>query len=413
MAKNIRLDILFKSRFIGWILFICLLSSGSVAYGQSSRDLEKKRANIISEIASVNKRLASNSTNKKNQVEAISLLDRKIKFRKKLAKNFDEELKVIGIEISKRSKEIRSLEIELVDLKEGYAQMLVSSQRQVKTNNNWLFILSSDNISQAYKRFYYLKQYSNYRQIQSREIADKKYELEEIKLSLVVKKKAKEALKAEKVREQKLLISEQKEFKVHLEKLKGKESQLRKELLAKEKQALFLKKAIKDAIEKELAANNKEKKGVGSGKEYVLTPEELIRSKEFQGNKGKLPWPVKNGRIINHYGKHRHPYLPNITVENDGVELETSKGQSVRSVFGGKVSSVLILPTGLKVVILKHGGYSSIYSNLSEVNVKIGEVVDIKEKLGKVHVSSNGIGKLEFQIWRGSKGENPEQWLSK
>ncbi len=400
-------------RGIVWLLFICMLCNTSLVLGQSSKDLEEQRKVLLNEINNVNKRLTSNSQNKKNQIEAISLLDRKIKYRKKLEANFIAELKVIQSEITQNSKNIKSLESNLVILKESYSKMLVSSQKQLSTSNNWWFILSSENISQAYKRFSYLKQYSSYRQDQGQEIGQKKLNLEGVKKSLVAKKKTKQALKFEKVQEQKKLLSEQKDFKDQLEKLKGKEENLLKDLAKKEKKSNFLKKAIKDAIEKELAANNKKDNSDKSGVKYVLTPEELIRSKEFQGNKGKLPWPVKSGKIISHYGKHRHPYLPNITVENDGIELETSKGQSVRAVFEGKVSSVIILPTGLKVVILKHGDYSSIYANLSEVNVKDGEIVEIKEKLGRVHVSPDGIGKLEFQIWQGNNGQNPEQWLSK
>ncbi len=397
----------------GWVLFLCFLGLVEFGHAQSRQSLEKERKGILSEISSVNKRLESYKANKRSQTTAITLLDKKIKFRKQLALNFIAGIKVLQSEISGKSKEIKALESGLAILKASYAQMLVSSQKQMRTGNNWWFIISSENVSQAYKRYYYLKQYSNYRQVQSKEIAQKKSELEAVKLSLVAKKKDKELLKVKKLQERKLLENEQKEFKDQLKKLKGKESALLKELAVKEKKAQYLKKAISDAIAREREARNKEiERGDGS-KAYVLTPEEVIMSKEFKGNKGKLPWPVKNGKIINHYGKHRHPYLPNITMENDGIEIETSKGQIVRAVFKGKVSSVIILPTGLKVVILKHGEYASIYSNLSQVNVKIGEIVDIKETLGKVHVSSGEIGKLEFQIWRGNEGQNPEYWLSK
>ncbi len=396
-----------------WLFLVCIIGFIGISNGQSRKSLEQQRENILSEISSVNKRLASYSADKKSQSSAIRLLDQKIKFRKQLAQNFESELNVLHAEIGENSKEIKSLEKELSILKEGYAQMLLSTQKQMKTSNNWWFILSSENMGQAYKRYYYLKQYSNYRHLQSQEIAEKKDALEKVKMGLVTRKKEKEKLKSKKLREKKILEKEQSDFKNRLKKLQGKESELRKELAAKEKRAQYLKKAIKEAIAKERAASAKKKEDSGGSKAYVLTPEEAILSKEFKGNMGKLPWPVKSGKIINHFGKHRHPYLPNITMENDGIEIETSKGQNVRAVFKGTVSSVIILPTGLKVVILKHGDYSSIYSNLSEVNVKIGEEVDIKDKLGKVHISSGEVGKLEFQIWRGNNGQNPEDWLSK
>jgi septal ring factor EnvC (AmiA/AmiB activator) len=340
-------------------------------------------------------------------------LDKRISFRKRLLKNFDAELAVIQSDIRKKSVEIKKLEEELNMLKEGYAEMLRSSQKQVETGNNWWFILSSQNIGQAYKRYYYLKQYSNYRRLQGENLALKKEDLLEAKARLIHQKKEKENLKGEKLKEKKELESEKREFRIQLEALKSMEKGLLADLAVKEKEANELQKAIREAIRKELEANKPKTEATADAKAYVLTPEEKLISKNFKGNKGKLPWPVRNGEIVSHYGKHRHPYLPNITIENNGIEIETSKGQSVRAVYRGKVSSIIILPSGLKVVILKHGEYSSIYSNLSEVYVKDGDKVSTKEKIGKVHVTSNDLGKFQFQIWKGTNGENPESWLSK
>ena len=144
-----------------------------------------------------------------------------------------------------------------------------------------------------------------------------------------------------------------------------------------------------------------------------MTPADQALSKDFAGNMGKLPWPVERGNIIGQFGKHEHPVLKGVMIENNGVDIKATAGADARAVFGGTVVSVFFLPTTQNCIIVKHGEYFTVYSNIETVSVKPGDVLVTKQSLGKLHTDkTEGLTKVHLEIWKGKDKTDPEQWLA-
>jgi len=338
-------------------------------------------------------------------------LKQKISARQKLIANYNSQLNNIQSNIVSTQKTIHAMDVRLDSLKAEYARLIVKAYKTHGELDKMLFVFSAKDFNDAYQRVKYLQQYSDYRQMQGRLIKETKdqrlHKLSELKgqkdekvTLLGTEQQQKKTLESEKIQKDKVLNS-----------LKGQESQLIGQIKEKKKSAAKLNKLIEDIIRKEIDAARR-KAEPGSSKVLALTPEAKALSENFAGNKGQLPWPVERGMIVSHFGKHEHEILERVQVNNNGVDIKTQPGANVRTVFEGTVKAVLFNPAFQKAVLINHGEYFSVYSNLDEVTVKIGDKVNTKQIIGKVYTNTDeDKTEVHLEIWKNTDKLNPESWL--
>ncbi|MFH2141245.1 MAG: peptidoglycan DD-metalloendopeptidase family protein [Bacteroidota bacterium] len=389
------------------ICSIFLLLSNYVC-GQTRKELEEKKKKTQEEIAYTNKLIKETQKNQQNSIQHLKLLDQKITMRKELINNINLEIELINKKINENSDLISSMEKDLKDLKNEYAKMIYFAYKNRNSYNRWMYILSSNDFNQAYKRLKYLQQYTEYRQRQAEAIKSIQKSIEN-KLAVLEKQKNEKQKLIKNQQEETITLSVEKNQQTKvLVNLKEKEQDLKKQLAEKRKSAQQLEKSIKDLIEKEAKASSG---GTGT---YKLTPEEKLISDQFGTNKGRLPWPTEKGLIIETFGEHEHPKLKGIKTFNDGITIATSEGSIARSIFGGVVRQIITIPGRHKTVIIRHGEYLSVYSNLKEVYVASGQKIKAKEDIGLIYTDNEGDNTttLDLQIWKGTTKLNPSLWLS-
>ncbi|MCT4664881.1 MAG: peptidoglycan DD-metalloendopeptidase family protein [Flavobacteriales bacterium] len=399
-------------------LVLAILLNSSWAIGQNKQSLKNELQSIQKELTRINKQLKENKKERRSFEQNLKLIKDKVGYRKKLINTIVKELSVLEYQIKTKEKNIKTSKQSLDVLKKDFATTLQSLQKQSKNSNNWVFIFNSKNLQDAYKRYYYLKQYGDYRKNQKKALIEEQNKLQQKILVLNKKVNEKEALKEKNQQAKQELVSDQKELNKLLSKNKKQEQDLYAQYLKKKKQRDSLNKKIREIIAAERAKRKKKPKKSGKkAVDYLDLPETKLVSSRFEKNKGILPWPVSKGRIKNRFGKHRHPTLPNIFQTFNGIEISTNEKESVKSVFGGKVSSVIVLPNGTKGVIIRHGKYVTIYANLKDTSVKRGQKVKARQIIGSVFGTKAQEAVLNFQIWKeNKKGEtkvNPEHWLKK
>lgn len=406
----------------GWIYFIAafllLVVCNNVLAQGNKRDLEKKRERLQHEINETNKLLKLTEKNKNATQAQLDALRKKISLRNELINSINVEIKSLSGEIDKTGKSIDSLEQQMKQLREDYAAMIQFAQRNRNKYQTMMFVFAADDFNQAYKRLKFLKQFTENRRIHVEQIAEVQSSLNSKKADLQQKKNEKTGLKQSQESQRKNLESEKKEQDKMMVNLQASEKSLRKKLEAKIRDKAKLDKAIAALVRKEIEAAKKKavkagKKNVTNENVFTLTPEAQQLSNSFANNKGSLPWPVEKGRISETFGEHQHPLLKNVTTKNDGIDIRTAKGSSVRSIFSGEVTGTVNLPNG-SAVIIRHGEFLSVYSNLDEVFVTKGEKVTTKQNIGRVRTDSDsGNADLNLQIWKGFTKLNPIVWIAK
>lgn len=393
--------------FIRILLVFCTIQG---VEAQNRSDLQKRKKKLQEEIQWSNDALKKNKKNKNYSVSQLKTLKQKISIRAQLIETIQKEVDYIKDEIELNENRNAVLETELDSLKTDYSRLIQQAYKNQKHFNRLLFILSSKDFQQAYKRAAYMSQIAQYRQLQAQNIVKKQADLEKNNLILEKQWSIKQNLIDNKRLEKELLNQEQEEQNLSLLALSKKEKELKEALSKKKKKRKKIQKEIERIIAEELRKKTEDR----SKKEFLSTPESIALSNSFSSNKGKLPWPVGKGLIISKFGKQRHPILTGVYVENNGVEIATESHSPCRSVFKGKVSSVLSMPNGIKVIMIRHGEYISVYSNLSEVYVEKGELLETKQELGLVFTSKQeGSTVVDFQLWKGSQKLNPLYWLMK
>lgn len=393
--------------FIRILLVFCTIQG---VEAQNRSDLQKRKKKLQEEIQWSNDALKKNKKNKNYSVSQLKTLKQKISIRAQLIETIQKEVDYIKDEIELNENRNAVLETELDSLKTDYSRLIQQAYKNQKHFNRLLFILSSKDFQQAYKRAAYMSQIAQYRQLQAQNIVKKQADLEKNNLILEKQWSIKQNLIDNKRLEKELLNQEQEEQNLSLLALSKKEKELKEALSKKKKKRKKIQKEIERIIAEELRKKTEDR----SKKEFLSTPESIALSNSFSSNKGKLPWPVGKGLIISKFGKQRHPILTGVYVENNGVEIATESHSPCRSVFKGKVSSVLSMPNGIKVIMIRHGEYISVYSNLSEVYVEKGELLETKQELGLVYTSKQeGSTVVDFQLWKGSQKLNPLYWLMK
>ena len=388
------------------LLFISCFLNTSISYSQDRKDLEDQRKRISNEIAYANKLLSEVKKQGALTLDEISLLNKKISLRKKMIQTISRELRVLGNKINGNETKITELEYELAVLKKDYASLLELSYKTKNTQSWLMYVFASEDFAQATRRTRYLKEISKLRERQAGLIEVSKLELEEKNSTLLVQKDSKKKLLNNEQAEKRELDIDRKSKESRLSKLQDNEQDLRAKLKKKEEQ----RKRLAKEIERLIAAEMKPKNGK---LEFSLTPEEKLISGNFVKNKGKLPWPVERGVITGRFGTHPHLELKGIVITNNGIDISTEKEAFVRSVFKGNVTGIISIPGAGQAVMVKHGSYWTVYSNLAQVFVSKGETIDTKENIGvllqegntsKAHIefwmhSSSGMKKLDPQLW--------------
>lgn len=410
------------SRVFSNIALVLLVLVSVQAFSQSRDELEKKKKQLEKDIQYTQSLMLEAAKNKENSIEQLNLLTTKISIRQELIDNIIAQVRLLNKQISETGKIVQRLEDDLKKLKDEYAKMIYYAYKNKGYYDRLMFLFSAEDFNQAYKRLKYMQQYTKYRQKQAELIQQTQKALSAQIEDYEKQKKQKSALLT-KSEEEKLQITTEIEQKNKLvESLQDKEKDLLKELKKKQKEADKINKAIEDAIKREIElarikAEKAKEKGTtvevkASG--FALTPEEAVVSGNFEGNKGRLIWPVERGSITGTFGPQRHPVLANVTTNNTGIDISTDKGMSARAVFEGNVSAIFSVPGGNKAVMVRHGEYISVYVNLAHVNVKMNDDVKLKDEIGIVATDhNNGQTALHFELWKGKILLNPTDWILK
>jgi len=383
------------------------------AAAQNKNDLVNRKKKLQREIRLTNKLLKETRKNKDLSVDELLKLKSKINSRSNLIAAMNSEMKLVNKEIADNKQEIVELEDGLVALKAEYSKIIYYAFKHRSSYDKMMFVFASEDVNQAYKRLKYIQQYSEYRKGQAIEIVKTQENITLKIAALNQTNEDKSILVSLEKQEQQNLAVEKAEQENIVQKLQGKEQELKSKLKKKEQAKRKLQKAIQRIIEAEIRkAREAAKKAGNKTKGFPMTPEALKLSNSFASNKGKLPWPVKQGVITAQFGKHPHPVLDGIIINNNGIDISTTKGATARAVFNGVVSSVAIIPGEGKVVMVRHGEYLTVYSYMSEVFVSKGDKIDLKQDLG-VLVNEAGKSKTEvhIEIWKGMTKLNPKYWI--
>lgn len=393
---------------------LCLaIAVPAFAQKQSKTDLEEKKKKLQQDIELTNQLLSETKKSKKLSLNQLLTLNKKLSDRQELINTISGQIFALNRRISETNKNITELQAELKKLKDDYAKMIYNAYRNRDEYSRLMFIFASTNFNQAYIRLKYLQQYSEYRHKQAEQIELKQKELNEKLQELEVRKTEKRELLGSQESEKEALTKEKSEKEEVLTELQSKEKQLKADLDKKKKDAERLQQAIMRIIKEEIEKANSDKSR-SAGTKLVLTPEAQQLSSSFSKNQGKLPWPVIQGVIIDRFGPHPHPTMPDITISNNGVDIATSKGALARAVFDGEVTGVVSVPSSGHVVIVRHGEFLSVYSNLNDVYVKAGDKIKTKQNIGSILFDEEDAKtELHIEIWRGQNKLDPEDWLYK
>ncbi len=397
-------------------LFLTFFTPQLIAQDKKSQ-LEARKAKIEEEISYTNKLLSETKKTKQASLNQLLLLNKKISKRQELINAISNEVNAIDAKIRHTNDTITELRDNIKRLKEEYAKMIYYSQKNRSSYSRLMFIFSAESFNQAYQRLKYFQQYSSYRKNQVRVIIESQ-EVLTGKLELLKKQKAEKlSLKSLEESEKQKLSKEKNEQDQTVRKLSQKEKELLKKLRENERAAKKLQKAIEDIIAEELRKAREEARKAGTkptaDNAFGLTPTEMKLSTSFAGNKGNLPWPTERGVISATFGEHPHPVLKGIKTKNNGIDITTSGGSVARSIFEGVVTSTMTLPNYNNVIIIRHGEFLTVYSNLGQIFVKKGDKVTTKQKIGVIETDDTGRTKLHFELWKGKVLQNPEAWILK
>lgn len=399
------------SRLILLSLLFFPFFSGS-AQTQTREELEARRIELQQEIERINDLRTSNLRKEKSVLNQVEDLAQQIRATENLIKVNNQQANLLTREINSNQNKITELREELIILKEDYAEMIRKSYRSESQQSRIMFLLSSESFLQAYKRLQYMKQYANYRHEQGEGIKRRTILLQEMNRNLARQKKAKEELVEENRKRREQLEEDRKAQQSLVAIIRQKEGKFAEQLRQKQSQINEIDRTIERIIAEAIAANNKEK-GVASSDVFEMTPAAKALAAEFASNKGKLPWPVRTGVVSMHFGQQRHPVLRNITINSNGVRIDTENNGEAKAVFGGIVSEIQAVPGANRAVMVRHGDYISIYNNLDKIYVKKGESVSVGQALGQIATDRTGKTTLHFLLYKNTEKLNPEEWIYK
>ncbi|MBQ2189383.1 MAG: peptidoglycan DD-metalloendopeptidase family protein [Paludibacteraceae bacterium] len=386
-----------------YIVVLCLLSFVLCpVYAESVKELQAKQKKLQQEIEQTNKMLSQTKRDESATLNKLQLIERNIINQRELIKMLDSEITALDQEMSVLGSTRDSLQVVLEKHKAEYAEMIRQSHYARIQQSPLLFLLSSDGFQQLTRRARYLLEVAHYRQEQVRRIEDTQAEIDIQNELLQANKRDKQTALDTRKREQEKLKRDERKQQTMLQQLKTKEKDLKKKLQQQQKKVADLNKKIDEMVRKQ--TNSK----------TTLTKEQQLIAGGFEANKGRLPWPVEKGMISGHFGKQQHPVYSQVTIDNKGIYLQTVAGAKARAVYKGEVTSCFMI-ANTYAVIIQHGNYRTVYSNLSKLNVKQGDKVDTKQIIGTIFTDPEQDQKTElyFQIYKDRNILNPELWIAK
>ncbi|MEI6434885.1 MAG: peptidoglycan DD-metalloendopeptidase family protein [Bacteroidota bacterium] len=424
-----------KLRLFPTLAIICLVFLHGMALAQQNKKSEKlqqTKKQLEQEIKYTTDLLEKTRKSKQISLNKVKILQKQIQTREGLINAINQELKDTEVQLTVETIQLNRMSGQLQTLKAEYARMIYNAYRTMNGHNKLMFIFSARDFNQAYQRLKYFQQYASYRRTQAAKIETTRRYINTHRNELENIRDQKLNLVQSQTLEKQKLDREKQEKDNAVREFSSKEKQLFSTLKTKQQAAQKLTSEIEKIINAEIIASEerlqkkeaKEKKTsakINSDKakfptttaKLELTPVEAQLSSSFSANRGKLPWPCEHGFISGSYGEHPHPVLKNITVKNNGVDIMTEQNSQVRTVFVGRVSKVMSFQYLNKVVIIRHGDYLTVYSNLGEVTVREGDEVKAKQVIGKVQNNADDQRpELHFELWRGKVILNPETWLA-
>jgi septal ring factor EnvC (AmiA/AmiB activator) len=400
----------FLSKTAFLLLIFSIIPLNAQNYEARQKKLEAQKISLTKEISQINSLILDSRKKSKNLANELEDIQLKISVRDKLININNSQLNNLTNIIYNQTEKLSDLEKELIKLKEEYEQIIYSSYKKKSTQMKLMFLFASENINQGFKRFQYFKQYSKYRKKQADKIVLIQTQISQTIDSLQIRKNNKQNI-----------IDENREVKETLTKEKQLQNTLFKNLLKnqknyaleineKEKQTRLIDNEIQKLIRLAIAESNKNNNSTN----FALTPEGRLISTNFQANKGRLPWPLKQGVVVRRFGTQPHPVVRTTTINSNGISLATSPNSIAYSVFDGEVLSVYGFSGGNPGVLIRHGKYISNYQNLSSIFVKKGDKINANDEIGIVFTNeSTGKTVLKFNIFNELKPENPTIWLDK
>jgi murein hydrolase activator len=407
---------------LGIVLFIITAVS---ALSQTKEELEAKKNQLLQEISTLQKQLDQTQKNKNLSLSQVSILKKQIADREELISTYNNQLDEISSQISQNKNQYDQLVDQITQLKTDYAKMVVYTYKHRSAYNTLLFIFSATSFNNALERLKYYKRYSAYRQAQALQILTMQYSINGQINTLNALSDNKKKLLTEQQQQAQVLSTQKKQQDQLVGKLQKQEKQIKADLAVKKSAANKLNKQIEDIIRKEIAANNvknipkstitttSSSSLVSKSKPVItLTPEAMALSNSFSEDRGKLPWPVVQGTINESFGTHPHPILKDVTTNNNGIDILTTPGATVRAVFRGTVVAVFSNPGYHNALLISHGQYYTVYADLDEIYVKKGDEVTTKQAIGKAFADPDKGTIVHLEIWNGTDKMDPEQWLT-
>jgi len=400
--------------------YFFLIVGIAVSLGQTKQEeLEQKRAQLMLEIKQLQDMVAATKNKERSVLTEVEDLNTRISARENLIKVTNQQANELTKNININIQKIDQLRKELDLQKKEYASLILKSQKSSSEQSRMMFLLSSENFLQAYKRIQYMQQFADYRKKTAQELEKKALELQELNKSLAEQQKEKQKLIDENKIDRNQLQEEKKHQEALMATLKKDEKKYVAQVKQKQDEAAAIDRQIEEMIKAAIAEANKKvedegKKTTtkGSNTTFAMTEEAKKLARNFTGNKGKLPWPVERGVVVTRFGATQHPTLPNVKTYSSGVEIATETGAKARAVFDGEVIAILVIRGDNKAVQIRHGDYITVYQNIGSVYVKKGDKVKTKQEIGKVFTNpTTGKAILKFLVFQNTNKLNPSDWI--
>ena len=382
------------------LTFILFLVSVVGLHAQDTRAQEAKKARLEREIAIIDRQLAENSSKSSAMLSNLTLIRKKISNRRALVAESDRQIRQISDNMYRKQRQINRLQARVDTLTNHYSRLVLSAYKNRDSRIWYMYMLASENIGQAFRRYSYFKNLSNQMNQEAKEILKMQEALVSEREQLAAMRKEAQEVKSERVKELEKLHKEEAQADNVVRKLKKNRKTYQNQLAAKKKEVVALNKEIERIVAAAMKGTSKKKS----------EPIDYKLAEEFSKNKGKLPWPA-DGPVVGRFGRHFHPVFKNLELPpNNGMDIALAKGSGVKAVFNGVVKQVLVMPGYNQCVLVQHGNYFTFYCKLKSVNVKAGAKVKTGDVIGTVD-TINGDTQLHFEVWKGTKPQNPESWL--
>ena len=402
-------------RVFSLIVFMLVLSPPVLGQENKTRqqELEAQRQRLQKEIKQINRLLYSNRSQRKSAVGEVEDLEVKLNVRQRLIQVSNQQANYLTQRITINEKEIDRLRKEVQQAKEDYAKMIQESYKSQSEQNRLMFLFSSENLLQAYKRIQYMKQYARFRKRQAVEIAEKTVLLQDLNTTLIAQREQKKKLISENRVAQQTLKKERRQQQSMIQQLRRKSRSLTAQIRKKQQQSDTIDQEIQRLIREAIAASNK-KAGKKTKATFAMTPDEKLIASNMEANRGRLPWPVVEGVITQRFGTQPHPVVRTTMIKSTGITIATAPESDARAVFEGVVMSILSFKGSNPTVLVKHGNYITAYKNLGKVYVKKGDKIKTKQAVGQVFTNPvDGKTSLQFSLFQASKPQNPKLWLAR